>query len=230
MDDKNLELIPDKDGFLFEIEDHSYLLHNFCMWFALTSLIIFILFYFKNGDILALKNSGYHGNILVTVGGYCIVVGAIGISIYIVRNKKEKIQFYTNYIYRTSNKLKVPLDNVEEGYIAKYNTFSNEIPWRISTFSFTLGILLGNFIILFLIILGRFVYSIFKGKRYTIETNNLLLLQKNYNKYCISIALNIASKEDIEKVNLYLNQYLNTDIEKMERIFYKIPEFKRSNL
>jgi len=33
MDDKNLELIPDKDGFLFEIEDYNYLLMKFCLWY-----------------------------------------------------------------------------------------------------------------------------------------------------------------------------------------------------
>ncbi len=28
MNDKNLELMPDKDGFLFEIEDHSYVFNE----------------------------------------------------------------------------------------------------------------------------------------------------------------------------------------------------------
>ncbi|MGB5917750.1 hypothetical protein [Arcobacter sp.] len=30
---EQIELIPDKDGFLFEIEDYNYLLMRFCLWF-----------------------------------------------------------------------------------------------------------------------------------------------------------------------------------------------------
>ncbi|MBL3520691.1 hypothetical protein H0A43_09420 [Arcobacter lanthieri] len=69
MDDKNLELIPDKDGFLFEIEDHSYLLHIFIRCFFITNLILGLLFFIFDGDILAMKNEGYRGYLLVTTGG-----------------------------------------------------------------------------------------------------------------------------------------------------------------
>ena len=138
--------------------------------------------------------------------------------------------FYTDYIYRTNNNLKIPLENIEEGYIAKYNIFSNKIPWRISNLSMIISLFLGLMIGLVLIFCGRFFYSLFKGKKYTLETNNLILLQNKYNRYCVSVSLNIATKEDIKKLNLYLNQYLHTDINKMEKILYKITEFKRNNL
>jgi hypothetical protein len=150
--------------------------------------------------------------------------------IYLKKKEKEKIKFYTDYIYRTNNNLKVPLVNIEEGYIAKYNTFSNKIPWRISTFVTILAFILGAAIVAIPFFIGRFIYSIFKGKKYTLETNNLILLQNNYNRYCISVALNIATKEEIEKLNQYLNQYLHTDMNNMEKILYKIPEFKRRNI
>ncbi|WP_041660174.1 hypothetical protein [Arcobacter nitrofigilis] len=179
---------------------------------------------------MAMRNEGHRGYLLVTVGGIYIIFEAIKMLIYLNKDEKEKIRFYVGYIYRTNNNLKVPLENIEEGYIGKYNIFSNKIPWRISTFSFILSLPLGLSIGLILILLGRFIYSIFKGKKYTFETNNLILLQNNYNKYCISVSLNIATKEDIEKLNQYLNQYLHTDINKMEKILYKIPEFKRNNL
>ena len=230
MDDKNLELIPDKDGFLFEIEDYNYLLMKFCLWFMVFGGIMFVLFYYKNGDILALRNDGHRGYIIVTIGGIYIVFEAIKMLIYLKKKEKEKIKFYTDYIYRTNNNLKVPLVNIEEGYIAKYNTFSNKIPWRISTFVTILAFILGAAIVAIPFFIGRFIYSIFKGKKYTLETNNLILLQNNYNRYCISVALNIATKEEIEKLNQFLNQYLHTDMNNMEKILYKIPEFKRKNI
>lgn len=228
--ENKIELIPDKDGFLFEIEDYNYLLNRFCGWIASITGISFLLFYFFNGDILAMRNEGHRGYLLVTVGGAYIVFEAIKMLIYLKKKEKEKIKFYTDYIYRTNNNLKVPLENIEEGYIAKYNTFSNKIPWRISNLSTIIAFVLGGCIALFLFLVGRFFYSIFKGKKYTLETNNLILLQNNYNRYCISVALNIATQDDIEKLNQYLNQYLHTDINKMEKILYKIPEFKRNNL
>ncbi len=229
-DKKNIELVPDKDGFLFEIEDYNYLLNRICGWIGVVVGSLFILFYYKNGDILALRNDGHRGYLIVTIGGTYIIFEAIKVLMYVLKDKKEKIKFYIDYIYRTNNNLKVPLTNIEEGYIAKYNTFSNKIPWRISVLSTIIAFVLGGCIVLFLFLIGRFIYSIFKGKKYTLETNNLILLQDNYNRYCISISLNIATQDEIEKLNQYLNQYLHTDINKMEKILYKIPEFKRSNL
>ncbi|MFV0562077.1 hypothetical protein [Malaciobacter mytili] len=225
----NKEEIVSND-FLFEIEDYNYLLNKFCGWFVVLIAFLFILFYFKSGELLALKNDGHRGYLLVTSGGTYIVFEAIKMLIYVLKDKKETIKFYKNYIYRTNNNLKVSLENIEEAYIAKYNIASNKIPWRISNFSTILALILGPIILVIPFFISRFVYSIFKGKKYTLETNNLILLQNNYNKYCISIALNIATKDDIEKLNLYLNKYLHTDINKIEKIFYKIPEWKRKNL
>ena len=44
------------------------------------------------------------------------------------------------------------------------------------------------------------------------------------------ISLNIASEEDKEKINQYLYQYIHTDINKIETIFYKIPQLQKENL
>ncbi|ADG93800.1 conserved hypothetical protein [Arcobacter nitrofigilis DSM 7299] len=45
IENKQIELIPDKDGFLFEIEDYNYLLNRFCGWIAVIIIISFILFF-----------------------------------------------------------------------------------------------------------------------------------------------------------------------------------------
>ena len=44
MNDKNLELIPDKDGFLFEINDHSYVLMKLVEWLSMIILLFGFVF------------------------------------------------------------------------------------------------------------------------------------------------------------------------------------------
>lgn len=221
-----------QETMLFEIEDYTYILDRFCIWFGFTIPFICIVIYFAGGDIVKFYKTGeYTGQLLVLLGIPYSIREAIKIALYMKnKDKREKIQFYPTYIYRTNNRKKIPLDDIQEGYIAKYNTFSNKIPYRVNNFVYFILVLLGAFLPLIFIPLGRFVYSFFKGKKYTIKTNNLLLLQKNYTKYCISVALNIAPKEEIERINQYLNQYLHTDINKIEKILYKIPDWPRKNL
>lgn len=219
-----------QETMLFEIEDYNYLLHKFCWWFAVLVLMI-VVFHISNWNIDRILSSRPEGPMLIGAGFPYLIFEALKMALYIKRkDKREKIQFYPTYIFRTHNRLKISLDDIQEGYIAKYNTFSNKITWRTSTHFAIFALFLGPIIVFPPFLLGRFVYSLFKGEKYTIKTNNLLLLQKNYTKYCISVALNIAPKEEIEKINQYLNQYLNTDINKMEKILYKVPEWQRKNL
>lgn len=227
-----IDLIPDENGFLFEIVDYNYLLNKFCEWFVILSIFLFLLIVLFDGDILALRNEGYRGYLLVTVGGSYILFEAFRMFIYCVKDKREKLKFYSNYIYRTNDNSKIYLENIKEGYIAKYNTFGNKIPPRLNNFIYyvlVLGTLL-VFIIIPLLLLGRFVYSLFKGKKYTVETDNLILIQKIPVRYCIAISLKIASEEDKEKINQYLYQYIHTDINKIEKILYKIPQLQKENL
>lgn len=219
-----------QESMLFEIEDYNHLLHRYSWWFVVLVLMI-VVFHISNWNINRILGSRPEGPILIGLGLPYLVFEAIKMAIYIKRkDKREKIQFYPSYIYRTHKKLKIPLEDIQEGYIAKYNSFANRIPFRHSNFFAVIAITLGGFMLILPFFLGRFIYSLFKGEKYTIKTNNLLLLQKNYTKYCISIALNIAPKEEIERINQYLNQYIHTDISKIEKILYKIPDWQRKNL
>ena len=42
-DEMKTKLIPDKDGFLFEVEDYNYLLNRVCGWVAVVVGSLFIL-------------------------------------------------------------------------------------------------------------------------------------------------------------------------------------------
>ena len=60
MNDKNLELIPDNDGFLFEIEDKIYLLTQVVIIFLFTIIIllVFYLFNFNLQNIVEFRKLG----------------------------------------------------------------------------------------------------------------------------------------------------------------------------
>ncbi len=79
----------------------------------------FVFIYF-NGDILAMRNSGNREYLIVNLGFFIIVTYGVKI-IFILEKKKEKIRFYTNYIYKESEKFELYLYSIEEGYISKYN-------------------------------------------------------------------------------------------------------------
>lgn len=88
MNDKNLELIPDKDGFLFEIEDHSYVLMKLVECLTMIILLFGFVFIYFNGDILTMRNAGYREYLIVNLGFFIIVTHSIKIMLYIIKNKK----------------------------------------------------------------------------------------------------------------------------------------------
>lgn len=251
MNDKNLELIPDKDGFLFEIEDHSYLLENFVSWLFVVFTILGILFIFFDGDILAMKNEGHRGYLLIIIGIPLIVFESAKMLIYIIKKKKDKIQFYTNYIYKVNKNIKLPLCDIEEGYISKYNIKGYRVRlfngylmsiglilaiifyiWALTVNLIGVAIIISIIIIclLFVYLMGIFIYSLLKTKKKIYQTNSLILIDKRNAKYGISIPLNIISKEEKQKIDNYIKQYLHTDINKIEKIFLNVPFFVKKNI
>ncbi|GAB1466648.1 hypothetical protein MASR2M54_21480 [Aliarcobacter cryaerophilus] len=84
--------------------------------------------------------------------------------------------------------------------------------------------------LLFVYLMGIFIYSLLKTKKKIYQTNSLILIDKKNDKYGISIPLNIISKEDKDKINNYINKYLHTDINKIEKIFLNVPFFVKKNI
>ena len=58
----------------------------------------------------------------------------------------------------------------------------------------------------------------------------MILIDKKNDKYGISTPLNIISKEDKDKINNYINKYLHTDINKIEKIFLNVHFFVKKNI
>ena len=79
-------------------------------------------------------------------------------------------------------------------------------------------------------IIGIFIYSLLKTKKNIYQTSSLILLDKRNAKYGISIPLNIISKEEKQKIDNYIKQYLHTDINKIEKIFLNVPFFVKKNI
>ena len=252
MNDEKLELIPDKDGFLFEIEDHSYVLMKLVEWLSMIILLFGFVFIYFNGDILTMRNAGYREYLIVNLGLFIIVTHGVKMIFYLIRKKKEKIKFYTNYIYKEGEKFKLSLYSIEEGYISKYNVREHKmrifngylmsfgvigtsilIIWAmISSDSIQVLILFIMFIVALLLpyIIGIFIYSLLKTKKNIYQTSSLILLDKRNGKYGISIPLNIISKEEKEKIDNYIEQYLHMDIDKIEKIFLNVPFFVKKNI
>lgn len=249
---KTTKLTPDKDELLFEIEDHSYLLEKFVSWLLILILLSGVLFIFFDGDILAMRNEGHRGYLGVTLGFFIIVTYGLKMFIYIIKGKRYKIQFYKDYIYKENEKFKLPLYDIEEGYISKYNikeykmrTFNGYLSYFgliVIAIIFILGItIVGAIKMLTLIsifatlifspfLIGFFLYSLLKTKKYVFQINSLILINKKDNTYGVSIPLNIISKEDEDKINNYIIQYLHTDINKIEKIIIVIPAFAKKNI
>ena len=122
MNDKNLELISDKDGFLFEINDESTLI------FKITEIIVgisIIVFMFLLGA--SLQDTGVYSfkNAIVL-----IIIMFVYLIIFLVFSyKKRKILFYKDRLVLrigNINKINIRIIDIEEVYkILPYHLLSN---------------------------------------------------------------------------------------------------------
>jgi hypothetical protein len=121
------------------------------------------------------------------------------------------------------------------GYLMSFGVIGTAILiiWSmISSDSIQVLILFIIFIVALLLpyIIGIFIYSLLKTKKKIYQTNSLILIDKKNDKYGISIPLNIISKEEKQKIDNYIKQYLHTDINKIEKIFLNVPFFAKKNI
>ncbi|MCR1814724.1 hypothetical protein [Aliarcobacter butzleri] len=114
MDDKNLELIPDKDGFLFEIKDNIEITQHIMV--LLVSFIgLVAMWLFGIGEGLALSK----GDIYNRSSGTSILIVSSIYSIYkILKYNKEphKILFYEHKITKISSNKEKSISAINEIY------------------------------------------------------------------------------------------------------------------
>lgn len=218
----NTELKADEDGFLFEIEDHLYLLKmlNNIVVMLLTITTVMII---TNTNIKGFLNLGYQAHFLFYIGLPYIFLEAIKICIYLTKSKK-KIRFYVNGIEQ--DKHYITSSDLNFAYLVKFNSETGGVFRRSSWFVYILMFPI-FFYVSFLQSFSRFLYSIYT-KKYSIQLDNLILLK--HNNRGITIGINFLNESERLKVDSYLRIYFNTNIHSVDKHFIKIPEWRNKNL
>lgn len=234
-----VELVPDKDGFLFEIDDDLYILGRIIVFLMLTCVILIVLILY-NFDIINLSNSGYRGHYLIYLGLPLLFLESTRIVKYFYKKNYKTIKFYETHILKTNKNIKVELKDIKEGYLLKFN-FENVLLIRNYSFLFIIYILTilidYKFIVFYPLIilyfysifaLSRYIYSLYKGNK-TLLVDNIMLIGED-NKHMVSVPLQIINQEDKILFESYIKKYLNKNLNEFEKYTFKIPITKTENL
>ena len=234
-----VELVPDKDGFLFEIDDDLYILGRIIGYLFLTiSFLIFLIV--VDFDVMNHKYSSYRGYFIIYVGLPLMILESIRIPYYFYKKDYKKIKFYERYILKTSKNIKVELKDIKEGYFLKFN-FENALLIRNYSFLFFIYILMifidYRFIFFYplivlyiylIVVLTRYIYSLYKGNK-TLFVDNIMLIGED-SKHIVSVPLQIINQKDKKLFEAYIKRYLNKNIDEFEKRTFKIPINKKENL
>lgn len=219
MNDKNLELIPDNDGFLFEIEDKIYLLTQVVIIFLFTIIIllVFYLFNFNLQNIVEFRKLGLPF-IIFTIPIYIYMI--IKTLYYIFIQKRRTIKFYTKYVSLLNHNSvisKVILEDIKKIYKLKFNLLSGKNKVLNNFYKFLL-LLISPIFMIFLLIIFICTYIIHKK----IFVDNLVFITE---KEIISgIGYELLNLEEKSKVDLYFKKYLNTNLDEVETRWIFIPD------
>jgi len=205
-------LEPDKDGFIFEIDDEMYL-NNYLA-------IVFwgIFFFFIHYSDLA-SESIFRG-LVIPAGAYALSYGAWHLYDYYKNGKK--IKFYKDRIinenYKTNLYLKDIKYNFKRNYIFSNLSYSNKIKRINGSILIVVFIYIGWFVILLPVSTIIFVFDIIRVKRITIP-NRFTIIEKNEKKDIINIQtydLDIADK----MLKSYFDKYINIPVSKMNKLYF----------
>jgi len=212
MNDKNLELIPDKDGFLFEIEDKIYLLVYSYIVFLFTSMLLFV-FYLYDFNLSHIFNSGRAGRLAIFFSIPVYIFYLFKTLYYVFFQKRKTIKFYTNYIL-TYKDFKIILEDVNKTYkiklslaLGKGESHKGLKKW----FSLIIGIPMLIIYIFWLFIRYRKFYH-----------NNIIFITNN--GIFAGIAYRLLNSEEKSKVDLYFKKYLNINLDEVETRWIFIPD------
>ncbi|MCG3651152.1 hypothetical protein L5F32_02595 [Aliarcobacter butzleri] len=214
MNDKNLELIPDKDGFLFEIEDKGYIV--FKLFITLFMLILLLFLYIVNGfSLLNIADNGRLGRLVVYISLPYFIYQLFFIIIYSIKKEKKKIKFYEKYILIDNSNYKIVLNEIKKIYILERNNVSGK---TINRNKFIV-------IVLFPLFLYSFICSFLSLYILTKKTKicNLLFIMNNGDKIS-SISYGLLDKKFQQRISLYLKKYININFMDLEKKTFLIPD------
>ena len=208
------EFTPDKDGFLFEVEDKMYLVTQVYI-IVLFSALLLLLFYLAD---FSLKNLYEHGRlgrlvIIFSIPGYLYYI--IKTLYYVLIQKRRTIKFYETHIL-FSNNFSIVLENVKKIYKIKWILLwgaKAESLYGIKKIFLLLLFFIPNII---MISLGVFI---FYQKLYH---DNLIFITKT-NEKSGGIAYGLMDENEQNEVKLYFERYLNININKLEERLILLP-------
>jgi len=99
-----VELVPDEDGFLFEIDDDLYILGRIIGFLSLMGIMLIVLSLYSF-DVMKLAYSDYRGYNLVYIALPFIFLESIRIPYYFYKKNYKKIKFYETYILKTNKNI-----------------------------------------------------------------------------------------------------------------------------
>ena len=222
MNDKNLELIPDKDGFLFEINDESTLI------FKITEIIVgisIIVFMFLLGA--SLQDTGVYSfkNAIVL-----IIIMFVYLIIFLVFSyKKRKILFYKDRLVLrigNINKINIRIIDIEEVYkILPYHLLSNnnsKFNEKIKRWNIIRKILFTiSFPILIFISILSYLVDIIFYRNFDLKRYRLIIIGKTDSSFLI-VTYNKNNEENIKK---YFKNNININLEELKpNYWFFIPE------
>ncbi|MCT7483085.1 hypothetical protein [Aliarcobacter cryaerophilus] len=222
MNDKNLELISDKDGFLFEINDESTLI------FKITEIIVgisIIVFMFLLGA--SLQDTGVYSfkNAIVL-----IIIMFVYLIIFLVFSyKKRKILFYKDRLVLrigNINKINIRIIDIEEVYkILPYHLLSNnnsKFNEKIKRWNIIRKILFTiSFPILIFISILSYLVDIIFYRNFDLKRYRLIIIGKTDSSFLI-VTYNKNNEENIKK---YFKNNININLEELKpNYWFFIPQ------
>ncbi|MEV9498020.1 hypothetical protein [Aliarcobacter butzleri] len=218
MNDKNLELIPDNDGFLFEIEDKIYLITQLFGILIYTSFLLIVLTFAD----FSLKNLFEHsrlGRLVVFFSIPVYVFYILKTLYYAFFQKRKTIKFYETHILLLNSNL-ILLENIKRICKIKLNLLPIKREGQTDTLSIKiLYVLFLPYIILLYFTAFISVYILYQKKL----INNLVFVINKNEKFG-GIAYTVLNSEEKSKLDLYFKKYLNTNLDEVETRWIFIPD------
>ncbi|AXH12591.1 hypothetical protein [Halarcobacter bivalviorum] len=213
--ENNIELIPDKDGFLFEIEDKVYLVTQVYIIVFFSALFL-LLFYLADFSLTNLYEHGRLGRLVIVFSIPIYLYYIIKTLYYVLIQKRKKIKFYETNIL-LSNSVLIVLNDTKKMYKLKISLISQKKE-SLSVLNKLFAVLVFPFVAMVLL---SAICSIYLSYR-KLYLDNLLFIT-NKNEKIGGVAYNLLNQKEQIKVKLYFEKYLNINIDELEQRLVLIP-------
>ena len=209
--ENNIELIPDKDGFLFEIEDKMYLVTQVYIIVFFSALFL-LLFYLANFSLTNLYEHGRLGRLVIVFSIPIYLYYIIKTLYYVLIQKRKFVKFYETHIL-FSNNFSIVLADIKKIYKIKLNLLSG-LSKKISAPMSKKFLYLCIFPFLLIAWFLLFCCAFILYKKNTID--NLMFIN-NKNERLAGIGYGLMNKEEQFRVKLYFERYLIINIDEVEQ-------------